>query len=76
MRLPACLALLCLLAACSQPAPPPPPKESDQALKRTIEEPLQRAKAVEADVLKSQHRVDEALDAQEGRNKAQRDGEG
>lgn len=65
MRLPVCLALICLLAACSQPAPPPPPKESDQALKRTIEEPLQRAKAVEADVLEAQNRSLDAADAAE-----------
>lgn len=52
MRPSICLSLIVLLAACSQPAPPP--AERDQALKRTIEEPQQRAKAVEADVLKAQ----------------------
>ena len=64
MRLPVCLSLAVLLAACSQPAPPPP-SERDKALLRTIEEPQQRAKAVEADLLKSQRRVDEALDAED-----------
>jgi outer membrane biogenesis lipoprotein LolB len=73
MRLPAYLAVLCLLAACSQPTPPPPAKDRDQALQRTIEEPLQRAKAVEADVLKAQQRVDEQLDAQQGRDQQRGD---
>lgn len=63
MRLTVFLAVICLLAACSQPTPPPPSKDSDQALQRTIEEPLQRAKAVEADGLNSQQRVDAALEA-------------
>jgi hypothetical protein len=62
MRPPACVFLIALLAGCSS-STPPPPSERDQALKRTIEEPQQRAKAVEADVLRAQHRVDEALDA-------------
>jgi hypothetical protein len=75
MRLPVGLALCCLLGACSQPAPPPP-KESDRALQRTIEEPLQRAKAVEADVLKAQQRVDQELEAQQGRDQEPRDEEG
>lgn len=73
MRPSICLSLIVLLAACSQPAPPP--AERDQALKRTIEEPQQRAKAVEADVLKAQHRVNEALDAQREEEKAARDSE-
>lgn len=65
MRPILCLPLLAVLAACTQPAPPPPPAERDKALLRTIEEPQQRAKAVEADVLKAQGRVDEALDAED-----------
>ena len=74
MRPSVCLLPIVLLAACSQPAPPPP-NERDQALKRTIEEPQQRAKAVEADVLKAQHRVSEALDAQREKDKSATDSE-
>ncbi|MCK7592485.1 hypothetical protein [Pseudomarimonas salicorniae] len=63
MRVIVCLSLLVLLSGCAEP--PPPPDDRDQALKRTIEEPQQRAKAVEADMLKAQGRVDGALDAAE-----------
>jgi outer membrane biogenesis lipoprotein LolB len=57
------LSALVLLAACSRP--PEPPSERDQALLKTIEEPQQRAKAVEADLQRAKQRVDAELDAAE-----------
>jgi len=38
-----------LLAGC-EPAPTPPPQESDHALEKAVQEPLDRARAVEDQV--------------------------
>lgn len=67
--------LLLVLAGCSQPAPPPE-DESDKALLRTIEEPQQRAKAVEADLLRAQNRSLDAADAADEAAKQDPDAQG
>lgn len=72
MRRFACVVLLLALAGCSRPAPPPE-DDSDKALLRTIEEPQQRAKAVEADLLKAQNRSLDAADAAESKPADQQD---
>jgi outer membrane biogenesis lipoprotein LolB len=59
------LIAVAVLAACSRP--PEPPAERDTALQKTIEEPQQRAKAVEADLQQAKQRVDAELDAAEAK---------
>lgn len=58
-------ALACLVAAGCESPPPPEPREEDRALERAIREPVERAQAVEQDVLESARRVDEAMQQQE-----------
>jgi len=67
MRLLLALLVITTCVACSRPSSDTakPAEERDKALLRTIEEPQQRAKAVEADVLKNARRVDDTLDAAE-----------
>lgn len=57
------MSVVVLVAACSRP--PEPPSEKDKALLRTIEEPQQRAKAVEVDVLQASKKTDATLDQAE-----------
>lgn len=58
------LAALPGLAGCGSNEPPPPPKDEHQALQRAIQEPLDKARAVEADLQKQhdarQRQLDEA----------------
>lgn len=75
----ACLLLACLLlSACEPAASPAAPaastaptahaeQERDKALLRAIEAPQDKARALEADLLKAQQRTDAALDEAEGK---------
>jgi hypothetical protein len=62
------LALVSLLwlAACGSDDPAPPPREEDRALERAIQEPLDRARAVEEEMEKARREQDAKLREQEG----------
>lgn len=50
------------LCACSQPAPPEPPREQHQELRRAIQEPIDRARAVEGELQKQQDALQRQLE--------------
>lgn len=59
--------LLCALAACSsEPPPPPQAREQDKALQQAIQAPIDKARAVEDEVLKAQQEQQRKIDAQGG----------
>ena len=63
----ATLGLLAMLAACSSdPQPPPQVREEDKALQRAIQEPLDKARGVEDQVLKAQEEAARKIDEQGG----------
>lgn len=56
-----------MLGACSsEPPPPAQVREEDKALQRAIEEPLDKARAVEDQVLKAQEEQAKKIDEQGG----------
>lgn len=67
-----CALLLLLCSACSKPQPPdkeqpPEPQASQQTeLRDAIQRPIQRAEAVEAEVLDAAEQQRAAIDAQTG----------
>lgn len=70
-----CLLLLLATTGCSPKAPEPPRAEASAApaatpsgdeLNQAIQQPIDRAKAVEADLMKAQQDDDEALKEQGG----------
>lgn len=63
----AALGLLAMLAACSSDPPPPTQvREEDKALQRAIQEPLDKARGVEDQVLKAQEEAARKIDEQGG----------
>ncbi|HMN34322.1 MAG TPA: hypothetical protein PLI44_02890 [Chiayiivirga sp.] len=54
-----------LLPACGSSEPPPPPKDEHKALQRAIQEPIDRARAVEGQLQEQQKARQRQLDAQE-----------
>lgn len=60
------VAVVAALAACSSEAPPPAPKAEDRALQEAIQAPLDKARAVEDDVLKAQQEQQKKIDEQGG----------
>lgn len=54
------------LAACGKSAPPEPPRQEHQALQRAIQEPLDKARAAEADLQKRQDEMQRQIDASGG----------
>lgn len=54
------------LAACGKSAPPEPPREEHQALQRAIQEPLDKARAAEAELQKRQDEIQRQLDDADG----------
>lgn len=60
-------ALLALVACSSEPPPPPPQaREEDKALQQGIQAPLDKARAVEDEVLKAQQEQQRKIDEQGG----------
>lgn len=59
------LPLAFVLVACSS-EPPPPPREQDRALQRAIQEPQDKARAVEDAVLKAKEEQDAKMEEQGG----------
>lgn len=58
--------LLLTLAACSSDAPPPAPREEDRALEKAIQAPLDKARAVEDEVMKAKQEQDAKIEEQGG----------
>lgn len=58
------LPLAFVLVACS--SEPPPPREQDRALQRAIQEPQDKARAVEDAVLKAKQEQDAKMEEQGG----------
>jgi len=50
------------LAACGKSAPPEPPQPEHQALQRAIQEPLDKARATEAELQKRQDEMQRQID--------------
>lgn len=50
------------LAGCGKSEPPPPPKDEHKALQRTIQEPLDKARAVEDQLQKQQEAAQRQID--------------
>ena len=50
------------LAGCGEPEPPPPPKDEHKALQRAIQEPLDKARAVEDQLQEQQKAMQRQLD--------------
>lgn len=59
------LTSLAALAAC-HPSEPPPPREADRALERAIQEPQDKARAVEAQLEQARRAQEEKLREQGG----------
>lgn len=60
--------LACLtvpLTGCNAPEPPPPPKDEHKALQRAIQEPLDKARAVEGQLQEQQKVMQRQLDEAE-----------
>lgn len=67
IRIGALLPLAFSLLACSrEPPPPSPPREADRALERAIQEPIDKARAVEAEVMKAKREQDAKIEEQGG----------
>lgn len=66
MRSMVAAALLTTLAACSSEPPPPQARAQDKALQQAIQAPIDKAKAVEDDVLKAQQEQAKKIDEQGG----------
>ncbi|MBB5207853.1 hypothetical protein [Chiayiivirga flava] len=61
------IVLLALVACSSEPPPPPPQaREEDKALQHAIQAPLDKARAVEDEVLKAQQDQQRTIDEQGG----------
>lgn len=58
--------LVALLGACSNDRAPAEVREEDKALQKAIQAPLDKAKAVEDDVLKAQQEQQRKIDEQGG----------
>ena len=58
----ALFAVLGLLAGCDPAPSPPPPQESDRALERAVQEPLDKARAVEDQVKAQKERQDREIE--------------
>ena len=54
-----------VLSACGSAAPPPPEADEHKALQRAIQEPLDKARAVEGELQKQQKAMHRQLDEQE-----------
>lgn len=61
-RIAVLLMLITGLAACDKPAPPEPPQPEHQALQRAIQEPLDKARAAEAELQKRQDEMQRQID--------------
>lgn len=60
--------LACLIApltGCGDPEPPPPPKDEHKALQRAIQEPLDKARAVEGQLQEQQKAMQRQVDESE-----------
>lgn len=68
MRSMVAVTLLAALVACSSEPPPPPPqaRAQDKALQQAIQAPIDKANAVEDDVLKAQQEQTKKIDEQGG----------
>lgn len=53
------------LAGCGGNEPPPPPKDEHKALQRAIQEPLDKARAVEGELQKQHEAMQRQLDEAE-----------
>ncbi len=61
------LLLACLqLSACGDREPPPAPKEEHKALQRAIQEPIDKARAVEGELQKQQEAMRRTLEEDGG----------
>ncbi len=58
-----CLTLM--LTACGNSEPPPPPKDEHKALQRAIQEPLDKARAVEGQLQEQQKAMQRQVDDME-----------
>ncbi len=57
------MAAMSTLGACTpEPAPPPPPDDSSRALERAIQEPLDKARAVEDQVKAARAKQDREIE--------------
>lgn len=68
LRIGALLWLACLaipLTGCDNAEPPPPPKDEHKALQRAIQEPLDKARAVEGQLQEQQKAMQRQLDEAE-----------
>ena len=58
-------ALACMttsLIGCGEPAPPAPPKDEHKALQRAIQQPLDKARAVESQLQEKNEQLQRELD--------------
>jgi hypothetical protein len=55
-----------LLAACGSSAPPQPPRDEDRRLERAVQEPLDKARAVEEQMQRQKEEQDARMREQEG----------
>ena len=63
---PVVVVFVLALTACGSDAPPPQPREEDRALERAIQEPQDKARAVEDEVLKAKQEQDAKIEEQGG----------
>lgn len=66
MRATVVAMLMVVLAGCSQERPPAEVREEDKALQKAIQAPLDKANAVEDEVLKAQQEQQRKIDEQGG----------
>ena len=66
IRLPAAAGLCLWLAACGDAAPPEPPREADRRLERAVQEPLDKARAVEEQMQRQKEEQEARMREQEG----------
>ena len=55
-------AILTVAACTPEPSPPPPPDDSSRALERAIQEPLEKARAVEDQVKAAREKQDKEIE--------------
>ena len=58
----ACFAIVLLAGCRPEPTPPPPPDDSSRALERAVQEPLDKARAVEDQLKDAREKQDQEIE--------------